>query len=114
VSTTEAPKHLSAASRAWWTATLREYALEDHHLLLLRAACESWDRAETARRRVAADGLFVEDRFGQLRPHPGADIERKARSEFRGFVRELGLDVAAPGEVRGPEAPANHHLRAVC
>ena len=105
------PSHLSADSKSWWHAIVAAYLLEDHHLRLLVACCESWDRAETARRRVSRDGVFVTDRFGQLRSHPGIDVERKARDQFRLLLREIGLDIAPPSETRAPAPGANAHLR---
>jgi len=77
------------------------------------SACREWDVAEEARRLVEAEGVVVEDRFGQPKTHPAVGIERKARSAFRLLVRELGLDHASPGESRGPAVPENAHLRAI-
>lgn len=109
--TVEPPKHLSAGSRSWFRSVVRDYVLEDHHVRLLVACCEAWDRAETARRKVAREGMFFEDRFGQPKPHPGVDVERKARDQFRLILRELGLDVAPPNETRAPGPPANANLK---
>lgn len=105
------PVGLDAASRRWWRSVTEDFELEAHHLRLLEIACRAWDRAEQARRRIAADGAYLHDRFGQLRAHPAIDVERRARDQFRSMVRELGLDVSPPAETRGPAAPANSHLR---
>ncbi|MDP2955897.1 MAG: P27 family phage terminase small subunit [Longimicrobiales bacterium] len=105
------PADLSPATRAWWKTILDAFVLEDHHLRLLEAACRAWDRAEEARMRVAEDGAFIADRFGQLKVHPGVDIERKSRDSFRLMLRELGLDVVPANEARAPQPGANAHLR---
>ena len=107
----EPPEHLSADSKKWWRSIVTDFYLEAHHVRLLQGCCESWDRAETARRRVAKEGVFVEDRFGKPKAHPGVDVERKARDQFRFLLRELGLDVSAPGDARAPALGANSHLR---
>ncbi len=107
----EPPEHLSADSRTWWRSIVADFVLEAHHVRLLQGCCESWDRAETARRRVAREGVFINDRFGQPKAHPGVDVERKARDQFRFLLRELGLDVAPPNETRAPAPGANAHLR---
>lgn len=107
------PADFSPATRAWFKQIVADFDLEPHHVRLLEAACRSWDRAEEARARVAEDGAFIKDRFGQLKAHPGVDVERKGRDSFRLFARELGLDVATPGanESRPPAPGANAHLR---
>ena len=105
------PSHLSADSKSWWLAIVEAFELDHHHVRLLLSCCEAWDRADTSRRRFARDGVFVTDRFGQLKSHPGVDVERKARDQFRLLLREIGLDVAPPTETRAPGPAANAHLR---
>jgi len=99
---TKAPNHLTAATQRWWEGVASEYELESHHLKLLTAAAESWDRGQEAREILAAEGLCTTDRFGQRRAHPAAAIERDAKGLFARLVRELGLDVDGPGENRPP------------
>lgn len=55
-----------------------------------------------ARRRVQNDGAFYEDRFGQPAVHPGIDVERKARNEFRLLMRELGIQATEAEESEDP------------
>jgi len=43
------PKHLRAATKAWFGSVLAEYSLEPHHVRLLTLAAESWDRCCEAR-----------------------------------------------------------------
>ena len=105
------PAHLAAPTREWWRAVLADFTMEPHHLRLLEATCRAWDRAEEARLRIAKDGAYLPDRFGQLKPHPALDVERKSREAFRVMLRELGLDIAPPADVRGPTVGANANLR---
>ena len=76
------PAHLTDTTKAWWPAVVRDYALEPHHLRLLQAACECWDRLEQARELLATDGLVNHGREGGVRPHPAEAIERDGRNSF--------------------------------
>lgn len=96
------PEHLSEESAEWWRSVVATYDLRDHHLRLLQAAAEAWDRSQEARRAVADEGPYYLDRFGQPKAHPGLAAERQARNEFRLLVRELGLDAAPDDSNRPP------------
>jgi len=87
------PTHLSVGSRTLWDHVTGTYELEAGDLLRLRTCCEAFDRLQGARRRIKADGLFVRDRFDQLKAHPAVAVERDARVGFLRALRELGLDV---------------------
>ena len=87
-----APSHLSTESKAWWRSAVREYHLENHHLKLLRLACEAWDRANAARLAIKREGMTYTDRFGAPRKHPAVNIEEQARLAFARLVRELDLE----------------------
>ena len=87
-----APSHLSAESKTWWRSAVRAYHLEDHHLKLLRLACEAWDRANAARLAIKREGMIYTDRFGAPRKHPAVGIEEQARLAFARLVRELDLE----------------------
>ena len=99
--TMKAPRHLSAASRRWWMHVTTHWELEQHHVLILKAAAESWDRLQQARRTIAAEGLTAKTRDG-LKVHPAVQVERDSLLAFLRAVRELDLDVAAPAESRPP------------
>lgn len=86
------PQHLAKPTRAWWSLVVRDYGLEEHHVRLLTAACEAWDRAQEARELLAAEGIVTRDRFGQPKPHPAVAIERDSRIGFARLLRELDLD----------------------
>jgi phage terminase small subunit len=67
-----------------------------HHLKILQAACEAWDRAQLARIAVASQGLTFTDAGGTIRAHPAVAVERDSRTLFARLVRELNLDEEEP------------------
>ena len=91
------PGHLSKQSKDWFSWVVSEFELEEHHLKLLTAACESWDRTQQARRRLKKYGLTYQDRFGAPRARPEVQIERDNRIAFARLLRELDLDIDQPG-----------------
>jgi phage terminase small subunit len=96
---------LSPSARQWWTTTCETYVLAEHHLRILRLACEAWDRAQQAREILADEGLTVPAAGGGVRAHPCTGIERDARLAVARLVRELDLDTEPPVAERiGPPA----------
>jgi P27 family predicted phage terminase small subunit len=95
------PKHLKLATRRWFTWVLENFDMEEHHVKVLTAACESWDRMQQAREAIGKHGITYEDRFGAPKPRPEVAIERDAKIGFSRMVRELRLDLDAP-ESRPP------------
>ena len=73
------------------------YELESHHLRILQAACEAWDRYSEARETLAKEGVIYHDRFGQPRSHPCIGIERDSRLAFAKLLKSLDLDIEPPG-----------------
>ncbi len=96
------PAHLRPETAHWWRAVLRDYELEDHHIRLLQAACEAWDRLQQAREQIDREGLTIATADGGLKAHLAVAIERDARLAFARLVRELDLDAGAPSETRRP------------
>jgi P27 family predicted phage terminase small subunit len=96
------PEHLSPTTKRWWRQLGKAAAFEVHEFRTLQAACEAWDRAQEARERIATDGTYVKDRFGQLRAHPAVAVERDARTLYARLIRELALDVEPPKDSRPP------------
>ncbi len=91
------PLHLSGEMRQFWARVVDEYELESDALLILRTACESWDRAQQARKAIQADGLILNGRR-----HPGVDIEAASQNLFLRAMRQLGLDIVGPGPIGRP------------
>jgi P27 family predicted phage terminase small subunit len=86
------PKHLTTATKKWWKGVVADYELEAHHVKLLTLAAEAWDRAQEARKILAADGPVYRNRFGAPCKHPAVSIEENARIGFARLIRELDLD----------------------
>jgi phage terminase small subunit len=107
----KAPPHLAEPTRAWWRQVMREYALEPHHIRLLQAAGECWDRLQQAREQLDRDGICLPGREGGLRPHPAIQIERDSRIAFARLIRELDLDTDGPVNSRTGPAPLRSNSR---
>ena len=104
-----APRHLAPATKKWWSSVVRAYVLEEHHLRLLRLACEAWDRGQLAREVLKKKGLTFEDRFGTPKTRPEIKIANDAAITFARMVRELDLDTETPADtsVRPPSLRSN-------
>ena len=97
----KAPRHLRAATRRWYLSVVSDYDLESHHLRLLQAAAEAWDRCQEARQALKRDGAYVQGRYG-LRAHPAVAVDRDSRLAFARLLRELDLDGEAMPDPRPP------------
>jgi P27 family predicted phage terminase small subunit len=86
------PGHLSRPAKKLWRTVIRDYQLDAHHLEMLSAALQAWDRMNEARELLAAEGVTYVDRFGAPRKHPAVSIEENARTAFLRALRELDLD----------------------
>ena len=105
--TQKPPAHLKPETRAWWKLVCSQYELESHHLKLLQAAAESWDRLQSARAVLDADGISYKNRFGDPCARPEVAVERDAKVSFARLVRELRLDDVPPPDSARPAA-LNH------
>lgn len=101
-----APPHLRPETADWWGSVAVAYGLRPHQLRILTLAAEAWDRGVQARETLAQTGTTYVDRFMQPRARPEVAIERDSRISFARLVRELALDVAAPGETGRPPRTA--------
>ena len=101
------PKHLTRATKQWWRKLVSEFVFDDHHLKLLRLACEAWDRGQEAREVLAKEGLTFLDRFDQPKKRPEISIESDARISFARLLRELNLDLDEPESPRPPTKPSS-------
>ena len=108
---TDAPKHLSAASAAWFREVSGSYEMGGDHLRVLQLACESWDMAQEARAILAVEGIVITAATGATKSHPAIPILNSAADRFLKCVTALGLDADdVPQEVPGRR---DHHLRSV-
>lgn len=99
---------LRLPTRKWFNRVKNEWDLNEHHLRLLLNVCCCWDRAQQARETIAEQGLFIVDRFDQRREHPAAKTERDSMIAFTRILRELGLDLEPPKDIRPPMRPGNY------
>ena len=97
-----APSHLRTDTRKWFTGILENYELESHHVKLLTLAAECWDRIVQAREQIKVDGLFLRDRYGSMKAHPGVKVEIDNKIAFARLVRELGFDLESRGDTNRP------------
>ncbi len=89
-----APKGLSAESKRWWKKLLSEYEISDSGgRLLLEEMLRALDRLRGAQGILQAEGVVIEDRFGQKKTHPAVLVERDSRSQFLTALRNLNLDL---------------------
>jgi hypothetical protein len=91
-----APKHLTAASRAWWTSVANEFPLTDTDYKVLDLAAGTLDVIENARKLLARDGMVFEVE-GNLKQNPAALILRDNTALFSKLVKDLHLDGPQPG-----------------
>lgn len=98
----KAPKTLSREAAKWWWSLVFEYELNDEAgLLLLQTSLEAFDRMREAQQQIASDGLIVADRFGQLKAHPAAAIERDARAQMLTALKALNCDLEPQRDMLG-------------
>jgi hypothetical protein len=90
------PAGLSPAMVKFYKETVKGFALEPHHLEMLKSVCRLLDRASQARTRVKEDGEFYLDRFNQPHLHPGIAMERESMLTASRILDRLGLDVDPP------------------
>lgn len=98
-----APEYLSDLAKDWWARITVEFEFGPDALLILEAAMQSFDRWVEAREEVTREGITIEDRFGQLKPHPAASTERDARNAMLQGLKMLGLQAEPPQA--GPGRP---------
>lgn len=99
----KAPKNLKAEGRKFWNRVTAEYDFEaEHDFVRLAQAAGCLDVIKAAEEKVEAEGMFVQNRFHELREHPGLKVIRDNKIVFCRIVRELSLDL---DEGDGPRPP---------
>jgi phage terminase small subunit len=96
------PANLKKAGRAFWVDRVTEYDHEGHQLVLLARLCEEIDHNADLEAAISKHGLTFEDRFGQVKERPEADMASKSKNMIRLLTRELGYDLEKPADMRPP------------
>lgn len=73
--------------KQFWVELTTEFDFSTEHLHVLRVTAEAFDRIQSARKRIAADGLMLDGRR-----HPLVGIEAKSTELFLRGIRDLGLE----------------------
>ena len=97
-----APSGLSPRSRDFWSEVNRDYALEPHDLVLLRAIVQTMDRVAGVTKAIDEQGVVVPGSKGQPRPNGLLTEERNLRVALARLLRELDLDGGPNPDTRIP------------
>ena len=97
MSISKAPNYFTEKSRNLWKSIHAEYELEPEATELLRVALENLDLADKARDLLRTEGLVVDGK-----KHPASDSVKLHDGMFMRALRQLGLDVVAPGPIGRP------------
>jgi P27 family predicted phage terminase small subunit len=97
-----APSHLSRGAKRWWRAIVESYDLEPHHVEILTAAAEAWDRKEEARKLIAEEGLVIRNRSSVPMSHPAVQVEDASAIRMAHLIKQIGLDAIPAEDVRVP------------
>ncbi len=109
--TPKPPEYFTPEIKGWWKLVVATYVLDAHHILLLTAACEAWDRMQEARKTIAVEGAYYADRHGNHKAHGAVAVERDSRVAFARLLRELDLDVDPPKEATRPPQLSRYERR---
>jgi len=88
-----APSYLSAKARKLWRDIHTSYELEPEAVELLRVALENLDLGDRARELLRKEGPVT----AKGTKHPALDASKLHDGMFARFIRQLGLDIVAPG-----------------
>ena len=97
MTTPKAPNHFTEKTRKLWKGIHAEYELEPEAAELLRVALENLDLADKARGLLRDEGLVVNGK-----KHPASDAVKLHDGMFMRAIRQLGLDIVAPGPIGRP------------
>ena len=99
----QSPKQLKGPGRAFWKKAMGERVyteIQDLSRLEMAAGC--CDEIAASEQIISEDGLFIKDRFFQVREHPALKVIRDNKTLFCRIIRELRLDVEATEDSRPP------------
>ena len=97
MTTPKPPNHFSEQARKLWKSIHAEYELEAEAVEVLRVALENLDLADKARELLRTEGLVVDGK-----KHPASDAVKLHDGMFMRAIRQLGLDIVAPGPTGRP------------
>jgi phage terminase small subunit len=90
--TPDAPAHLTG-STALWEQVTSDWELQPEELEILRLACESLDRANSARKAIRRHGQTYESQpHGAPRPRPELAIARSEAQLAARLLKQLDLE----------------------
>ncbi len=106
------PAHLGAAGRAFFRKISAEWEQGTHEQLLLIAACEQVDIAETCRSTIASDGLTIATAKGAVKENPAVATLRQTTRLIQSLVRQMDLtEDTPPDSYRGRVRPHRHRRK---
>jgi hypothetical protein len=87
------PVALNARAQDLYGEVMAGWSLDGPAREMLRLACESLTRADEAAAIVTKEGQVFRDRWGQVRPHPAAVLERDHRQAAARVLQSLGVSL---------------------
>lgn len=86
------PAHLSAEAKRIWGQIVKQWILDDAALPTLRLGLEAFDLSQECRLKLTSSALTtVTESTGVVRINPLAKLQLDSMSEYRSFMRALGL-----------------------
>ena len=85
------PDHLEEPERIIWRAVVAEFRGPRLSYEMLADALKAHQCARKCSEIVAAEGMTVEGRDGQLKAHPLLAIERSATASYQRQLKTLGI-----------------------
>jgi phage terminase small subunit len=87
----KAPAHLKAAGRHFYNEISADWEQGTHERLLLLAAAEQIDVAESCRQKIAKEGLEITTVKGARKENPAVGTMRQATRLIQSLVRQMDL-----------------------
>jgi P27 family predicted phage terminase small subunit len=88
------PTHFGQEEVAIWKRVFSDYDIHTETAAdVLAVTLEAHMRCREARQRIEQDGMVVNGRDGQPKPHPLLAVERDSRAQFLAGLKALGLQL---------------------
>jgi phage terminase small subunit len=87
-----APRGLCSQALRVWKHVVTTYDLEPHDLENLARACVALTVSIRAEEALLREGVTVENRFGERRPHPADEVARLNRAQYEKLLRAMNLE----------------------